>query len=145
MDVCDVLTNHVNMKLMTCSTWGFPKIGVPLVIIHFSGIFHEINEPFWGSPFMETLTCTCHVNLSFSKLGDTCHLTSLEAQPNSVVEHDDMNPTAINTAVTHPRFIQVLHSHNILSCSMRVVYVYLHVNVCTQFIILYYIMPHYHP
>ena len=35
--------------------WGFPKLGVPLVIIQFHGTFHEINHPFLGSPMtMET-------------------------------------------------------------------------------------------
>ena len=30
--------------------WSFPKIGVPLCIIHFSTIFHEINYPAIGVP-----------------------------------------------------------------------------------------------
>ena len=30
--------------------WGCPKMGVPLVIIHFHGIFHEINQPAIGYP-----------------------------------------------------------------------------------------------
>ena len=35
--------------------WGFPKIGVPPVIIHFNGSFHEINHPAIGvPPFLET-------------------------------------------------------------------------------------------
>ena len=36
--------------------WRFPKIRVPPVLIHFNGIFHDINHPaIWGTP-METLT-----------------------------------------------------------------------------------------
>ena len=36
------------------SIWGFPKMGAPLVIIHFSlGFFNEINRPaigcYWGT------------------------------------------------------------------------------------------------
>ena len=52
--------SHILWILMTkpcikaCSAiWRFPKIGVPLVIIHFRGIFHEINHPaIGGSPFI---------------------------------------------------------------------------------------------
>ena len=34
---------------------GTYKIGVPSVLIHFSGMFHENNNIFWGiSPFVET-------------------------------------------------------------------------------------------
>ena len=32
--------------------WGFPKLGVPLVIIQFHGAFHEINHPFLGTPMI---------------------------------------------------------------------------------------------
>ena len=31
------------------SFWGFPYLGVPLVIIYFHGIFHNKNQAFWGS------------------------------------------------------------------------------------------------
>ena len=30
--------------------WRFPEIGVPPVLIHFNGIFHEINHPAMGVP-----------------------------------------------------------------------------------------------
>ena len=37
--------------------WGFPKIGVPLVIIHFRlGISMKYSSSYWGTPFMETPT-----------------------------------------------------------------------------------------
>ena len=39
------------------SKWKFPEIRVPPAIIHFTGIFHEINHPMlaWGTPMtMET-------------------------------------------------------------------------------------------
>ena len=38
--------------------WRFPKIGVPPVLIHFSGIFHEINHPasYWGTPIPASTT-----------------------------------------------------------------------------------------
>ena len=36
------------------SIWGFPKIEVPLVIIHFQMGFSLINHPFWVPPFQET-------------------------------------------------------------------------------------------
>ena len=38
--------------------WRFPKIGVPPVLIHFSGIFHEINHPasYWGTPIPGSTT-----------------------------------------------------------------------------------------
>ena len=32
------------------TTWWFPEIGLPLVPIHFHGMFHEINHLFWGTP-----------------------------------------------------------------------------------------------
>ena len=39
--------------LLSYSIWGVPKIGVPLVIIHFTGIF-SLNHPAIGvPPFME--------------------------------------------------------------------------------------------
>ena len=30
--------------------WGFPKIGVPLFIIPFYGIFSNQNHPYWSTP-----------------------------------------------------------------------------------------------
>ena len=35
--------------------WGFPAIGLPLVIIHFNGIFHYQPSSYGGTPFMETI------------------------------------------------------------------------------------------
>ena len=32
------------------NTWWFPKMGVPLVIIHFNRIFPYITHLFWGTP-----------------------------------------------------------------------------------------------
>ena len=37
------------IALVSYGIWGFPKIGVPPVIIHFHDIFLEINHPFSGT------------------------------------------------------------------------------------------------
>ena len=36
--------------ISTDHKWGFPKIGVPLVIIHLNGNFRELNHPAMGAP-----------------------------------------------------------------------------------------------
>ena len=36
--------------ISTDHKWGFPKIGVPLVIIHLNGNFPELNHPAMGAP-----------------------------------------------------------------------------------------------
>ena len=36
--------------------WGFPNIGVPPVLIHFSRVFHEINHPAIGGTPMTSWT-----------------------------------------------------------------------------------------
>ena len=40
---------HIFPPIQIIKIWWFPKIGVPLLIIHFSRMFHEINHPFWDT------------------------------------------------------------------------------------------------
>ena len=37
--------------------WRFPEMGVPPNHPNFTGIFHELNHPFWVPRFMETPDC----------------------------------------------------------------------------------------
>ena len=53
----------------------FHKLGIPLFIIHFSRIVHEIIHPAIGDPpFMETPICQRDVGINPSKL---CHPNGL--------------------------------------------------------------------
>ena len=57
------------------NTWRFPEIGVPLVIIHFTGIFHEktslLGTPISGTPHQKLWCClglvSCRRQLFFSR------------------------------------------------------------------------------
>ena len=42
--------NHRHGQVQTYFKWWFPEIGVPPVIIHFSGSFPNKNHPFYGYP-----------------------------------------------------------------------------------------------
>ena len=46
------LFKKFKLSLSDLIVWGFPEIGVPPVLIHFSGIFHEINHPAMGVPHL---------------------------------------------------------------------------------------------
>ena len=60
--------------------WRFSKIGVPPVIIHFSRIFPEKNQQFWGSPISGNPQA--HIYVVF--MGIFATFTSLVAPPKVV-------------------------------------------------------------
>ena len=41
--------------ISTDNHWGFPRMGVPPVIIHVSIIFHNKNHPYFGDPYFGDL------------------------------------------------------------------------------------------
>ena len=50
-----VWTEGAQSNLTQSHDWGFPKMVVPAVIIHFSGIFHYKPTSYWGSPILGNL------------------------------------------------------------------------------------------
>ena len=87
-----------SVTFATCRAGWFPKIGVPLVILHFPSEFPQKNQPaIRVSPFMEThkslrtilriqaiLTImTPWTSCSWCRVFARCHLPPLDANPQS--------------------------------------------------------------
>ena len=47
--------DHLPKKRVIKPIWWFPEMGVPPVILHFNGSFHEINRPLLGTHILGNL------------------------------------------------------------------------------------------
>ena len=81
--------------------WRFPKIGTPSHIIHFNGIFHEINHHSWGTPMTSWKPPVWGMELPNLLIGHCFNRQRLHVHSGSAL---DAEPCPTSRQVTHAVF-----------------------------------------